>query len=69
MAAHKKQPELQAACLHCGVPDVRCRGLCLACYVHFWRTLREGDLTWSDLEAHGLVAPVPEVPAAREETP
>jgi hypothetical protein len=35
--------------------------------VHFWRTIREGDLTWSDLEAHGLVAPVPAVPAEREE--
>jgi len=69
MAEQKQQLESRAACLQCGDPEVRGRGLCFACYVHFWRAVRRGELTWSDLEAHGLVAPVPEVQAESEEAP
>lgn len=43
-------------CLRCGVM-ARTRGVCVKCYDHYRNLVRDGETTWADLEAAGLVLP------------
>lgn len=33
----------------------KCRGLCNGCYTRFFNAVKNGETTWEELEANGLV--------------
>jgi hypothetical protein len=46
-----------AICLRCARAFASRRGLCRSCYNHYGQKIRLSQVTWAELERHGLSRP------------